>query len=629
MTSLDNSLDGGATDSPSKQPASYACVVCHNRKVKCDKQDHRTPCSNCAKANVECIYRAPPPRRKRNRETNGSVSQERGKHLRRSTGFDQNPSARQHYHHAGGDQRTEAGKSGSGRMIMKDGNSIYLDNNLWTSVSNELPNAADVLDDGSDNGTDNFAQDVSDDYAILSTSATKKVLTELHPSPLNIFKLWQAFLENVNPLTKIIHAPTVQQQILDAMSDLLKVSREIEALMFAIYCIALVSLQAEDVEKSFGESKKALLSKCRRGAQLAFKNASLLRTSSSVVLQAFMLYLLCMRSFSDPHTVWTLCGIAVRIAQRIGIHRDGSAHGLSVFETEMRRRIWFQLMIIDATSAQFCGVASTPLPTTIDVQPPMNANDSDLDPRMTEPACEKPGPTEMIFVLARRAFGKWLLRLSNQMESSNTGPWAFLSSSSMSLKDKDKTIDELEAHMEDTFLRHCDKSIPLHMATTMMNQVVRKYSWHTINFMPWDAMIFMLSEIRHRTDPEEKSEVWQLIGNVYSEHIKSMSENGPTPLHMAIQHLIVKAWRTYIEECNHSHRTPTPCPTIVASLLANTAGISSPQKEDENFPAAKRDAKPQDQPSYDHSSSQFGLDENFGFLLGDSPQDWNDWDNLL
>ncbi|CAG8898804.1 unnamed protein product [Penicillium egyptiacum] len=643
-------------DSPSKQPASFACVVCHNRKVKCDKKDPRTPCSNCARANVECIYRAPPPpRRKRNRETNGSVSQERGKYLRRSTGFDGNPSAPQNHHPTKGDQGTEAGKSGSGRMIMKDGNSIYLDN------------------------ADYFTQDVSDDYAILSTSATRDVLTELHPSPLNIFKLWQAFLENVNPLTKIIHAPTVQQQILDAMSDLLKVSRDVEALMFAIYCIALVSLQAEDVEKSFGESKKALLSKYRRGAQLAFKNASLLRTSSSVVLQAFMLYLLCMRSFSDPHTIWTLCGIAVRVAQRIGIHRDGSAHGLSVFETEMRRRIWFQLMIIDATSAQFCGVASTPLPATIDVQPPMNANDSDLDPRMTEPACEKQGTTEMMFVLARSAFGKWLLRLSNQAESSNVGPWAFLSSSSMPLRDKDKTIDELEAHMEDRFLRHCDQSIPLHMATTMMvrsaiyytrmmahhprqyqyrnptisqveknvifenslkmieyadyaqnDPVVRKYSWHTVNHMPWDAIIFMLSEMHHRTDPEEKSKVWQLIGTVYSGHIRTMSKNGPTPLHMAIQNLIVKAWRTYIEECNLNHRTPTPCPTIVASLLANAAGISSPQQEDENFPAAKHGARPQSQPRYDRSSSQFGPEaENFCFLLGDSPQDWNDWDNLL
>jgi hypothetical protein len=143
----------------------------------------------------------------------------------------------------------------------------------------------------SDSGTDDLAQDLNDEYTVLSTSATRYALTDLHPDPLHIFKLWQAFLENVNPLTKIIHAPTVQQQILEAISDLPKVSREFEALMFAIYCIALLSMEAEDVEKSIGETKRALLSKYKRGAQLSFKNAALLRTSSSTVLQAFMLYL--------------------------------------------------------------------------------------------------------------------------------------------------------------------------------------------------------------------------------------------------------------------------------------------------------------------------------------------------
>jgi hypothetical protein len=285
----------------------------------------------------------------------------------------------------------------------------------------------------------------------------------------------------------------------------------------------------------------------------------------------------------------------------------------------------------------------------------------------------------MMFVLARSAFGKWLLRLSNQAEGSNTGPWAFLSSSSMPLKDKDKTINELEAHMEDKFLRHCDKSIPLHMATTMMarsaiyytrlmahhprqyqdpnthisqaekdiifetalkmieyadyaqnNPVVRKFLWHMVNHMPWDAIIFLLSEMRHRTDPEEKSKVWQLIGNVYSSHMKAMSKNDPTPLHMAIQNLIVKSWRTYIEECNLNKCTPTPCPTIVSSLLANAPKSSSLQQGDENFPAAEYGASAQDQPRHDRSSSQFGLEaETFGLMLGDSPKDWNEWDNLL
>jgi hypothetical protein len=143
-------------------------------------------------------------------------------------------------------------------------------------------------------GDDNLSQDGNDESIDLLISATGESLTELHPNQLHIFKLWQTFLENVNPLTKIVHAPTVQQQILEAMSDLSSIGKELEALMFSIYCIALVSLPPADIEKSFGESKKKLLSRCRRGAKLAFRNASLLRTSSTMVLQAFMLYLVCL-----------------------------------------------------------------------------------------------------------------------------------------------------------------------------------------------------------------------------------------------------------------------------------------------------------------------------------------------
>lgn len=141
MVCLNSSLDGDrAMDSPSKQPASFACVVCHDRKVKCDKQDACSPCSNCAKANVECIYRAPPPpRRKRDRGTIESMSQGRGKYLRRNTEFERNPSFTQNHHDsAEGKQQIEAGKSGSGRMITKDGNSIYLD--TWVALRCIWPN---------------------------------------------------------------------------------------------------------------------------------------------------------------------------------------------------------------------------------------------------------------------------------------------------------------------------------------------------------------------------------------------------------------------------------------------------------------------------------------------------------
>ncbi|CEJ56990.1 hypothetical protein PMG11_05700 [Penicillium brasilianum] len=642
---------------PSSALKPYSCVVCHKRKVRCNREE---PCSNCAKASVECIYRPPAPPRRRKRERDGSrgASQEREKSARRNS---REPSyggnTAQHASPARNlSNGAETSRSGSGRMIMREGNSVYLDNTLWTSVSHELPDAAEVLGDAADDNSDNASQDEEDISSMLLSHGSREGLADLHPNPLHIFKLWQTFLERVNPLTKIVHAPTVQQQILEAMSDLKQVSKDFEALMFSIYCISLISLQAGDVVKAFGESKKKLLSRCRRGAQQAFRNASFLRTSSTVVLQAFILYLLSMRAFSDPHTIWSLSGVALRMAQRIGIHRDGSGHGLSIFETEMRRRIWFQLMILDATSAQFCGVAAGPFVDSADTKPPMNANDSDLDPRMTEPACEKEGPSEMIFCLARSEFGKWLRRWNTNTGGSGS-PWAFLSSSTLSLSEKDRCIDELEDIMEQKFLRYCDQSIPLHLATTMMvrssshytrlmahhprhyhdsgtripqsekdvifghclkmaeyadyaqtNPDVQRFSWHMVNHMPWDAMIFMLSEMRNRTNPEEKDKVWEIVGSIYGRHVRQIGKNSQMPLHKALQHLFVKAWRAYVDDCNQHGRTPRPCPTVIE---VNNAPVQEP-------------------PSQYASNVPFDTGtENMDFLLGDSPMDWSEWDHLL
>jgi Fungal Zn(2)-Cys(6) binuclear cluster domain len=48
-------------------PHQVSCVLCRQRKVKCDKQQRR--CSNCVKAGVECVYVTPA--RPRHRIGNG------------------------------------------------------------------------------------------------------------------------------------------------------------------------------------------------------------------------------------------------------------------------------------------------------------------------------------------------------------------------------------------------------------------------------------------------------------------------------------------------------------------------------------------------------------------------------
>lgn len=384
-----------------------------------------------------------------------------------------------------------------------------------------------------------------------------------------------------------------------------------------------------------------------------------------------------MRGYSDPHTIWILSGVALRISQRIGIHRDGSAFGLSAFETEMRRRIWFQLIIIDSTSAQFCGVATSPFVATGDTQPPTNANDSDLDPRMTEPPSEKTGATEMIFCLTRSEFGKWLRRWGKEYGDSSS-PWAFLTSPSMSLRRRDEAINEFESLVEEKFLRFCDSSIPLHLATNVMarsaiyyarltahhprqyqdsisqlpqdekntiyetclkmaeyahfaqtNPNIQRFVWHIVNHMPWDAMILMLSEMRNRTNPEEKSMVWQIIGDIYSRYLRQMTRTSHVPLHNALQNLIVKAWKSYIQDCNNHDRVPTSCPEIVSSLLKQADGSTGKETIEREPNMGEFDASFQDVPSQSIPAEYLGTGpDDINFLMNDSPN-WNEWDNLL
>lgn len=112
-----------------------------------------------------------------------------------------------------------------------------------------------------------------------------------HPEPVQIFRLWQTFLDNVNPLTKLFHAPTVQQMVLDASTNIENIPRSTEALIFAIYLASVVSLSDQECESIMGEPKLVLAERYSISTQQALTNAEVLRSSNLVVLQALTLFL--------------------------------------------------------------------------------------------------------------------------------------------------------------------------------------------------------------------------------------------------------------------------------------------------------------------------------------------------
>lgn len=103
--------------------------------------------------------------------------------------------------------------------------------------------------------------------------------------------LWQTFLQNVNPLSKVIHAPLVQPIVIEASKDFDTVPKPSIALLFAIYSAAVMSLKEEDCERQLSAPKTLLLTRYISACQRALAAASFMKSRNMVTLQAFVVFL--------------------------------------------------------------------------------------------------------------------------------------------------------------------------------------------------------------------------------------------------------------------------------------------------------------------------------------------------
>lgn len=186
-------------------------------------------------------------------------------------------------------------------------------------------------------------------FGYMSTNVD---MLKLHPPPEQIPKYWNLFKENVDPLVKLIHIPTMEPKIFDAMTHLSHLPKGLEALMFAIYYGAVTSLQQHEVVQVLGYDQETLLARYRFGIEQALARAHFLDTEEIIVLQAFVLFLVLLRRNDDARIFWTLTGLVVRLAQALGCHRDGSHFDMSPFECEMRRRLWWHVCILDSRASE-------------------------------------------------------------------------------------------------------------------------------------------------------------------------------------------------------------------------------------------------------------------------------------
>lgn len=665
-----------------------SCTTCRRRKVRCDK---KRPCSNCTKAGIECIFPGPgrAPRKARKPPDTELLAR-----LRRLEGVVQNLGAQVDDEDGAAISTGVRPPSGSqspierdlvnnycdadpkralpkrplykefGRLVIDEGRSRYVSNAFWASLGDEVglfvesPSTAangsqvaemrDILDAPSSEEDDYPSPEHSwssssgnHEGFLFGYSSLSNGLSSFHPTPTQLFVLWEVYKENVDPVVKILHRPTAKNVLISASAGTEHLSRNTEALLFSIYYSSIISLTAAQCQSLLGEDKESLESKYRFAVEQALARAGFLNSQSLMLLQAFVLFLVCVRRQDDTRFVWTLSGLAIRLAQAMGLHRDGSNFGLSPFETEMRRRLWWHICILDVRSSEDHGTDPSIFEAFYDTKLPLNINDDDISQESTETPTERPGCTELTFCLIRFEVSVTVRRLNYVALGACPGNAL---PPSRTLEDKEKLIDACHKRLEERYLQYCDMSVPIFWVTATVarlimakmwlvvhhplqrndrganlaqdtrerlfatsieviefshlletNESTAKWGWLFRTYMQWHAVAFVLAEICVRPPGAIIERAWRAVDSVYDKwdlHTIGGSKKGM--LWRPMKRLMARARMVRAQHLQQEALFPD------ALGLAHTAVRQTP------FPANTLG-----HPTLDSAAETFGLDIDF------------------
>ncbi|KZL85772.1 fungal specific transcription factor domain-containing protein [Colletotrichum incanum] len=392
-----------------------ACVECRRRKIKCDR---KYPCLSCITLGHECLQPPPGPARRPRRRNHHELYDKiaRVESLLKQCVIPSRPREDQDLCSSGTSEPVFSGslegvkeatasiqhqvQPPKGTLVqIWNGGLEFRDNKAMAVVFDDTIRA--LIDVEFDQATWLPAVEVPDkrrqscDTSIPLTAQLSACIPPAHA--INI--LWRVFLDRVDPVTKVIHVPTFRMRVVDAMNNFTNVPLDTLALLFSIFLTASGSLSQQEHWDKLGWSKSDAIADSTFGLKLALTEINYLKNHNMEVLRSLALYSLFQQTRNGSCDPWVLNGIVVNIAYRLGLHLDGSHASLSVFECEMRRRLWWQIVILETKSGGAFGTGSHLLPTRRDTRIPLNVNDEDLEPTMVMEPQPHDGPTEMSFCI--------------------------------------------------------------------------------------------------------------------------------------------------------------------------------------------------------------------------------------
>ena len=306
-----------------------------------------------------------------------------------------------------------------------------------------------------------------------------------------------------------------------------------------------------------------------------------------------------------------MLGVAVRIAERMGIHSEAASAKYPPFEIEMRRRLWWALSLFDTRIGMLADYKNLGLAPTWDCKPPLNVNDSELWPDMKElpTVADQQKPSEAVFAVVRAVLGDAIRYADFHLDFSGAAYKGFA---------KKMELSTLEQTVEDRYLKRCDSENPLHLITTWTARAflarcrlmeyyslhgsaclqptesqrdasmgyalsylesdtkmaasprLRGYDWLLRMYFPLPGYIHVIYDLRTRPLSKHADRAWEVMGANCDGRMRLLDDMN-NPRFKSLAALILLAWEACVASHRDVHReAPTP-PRLVSRIQAARA----------------------------------------------------------
>ncbi|KAF5675772.1 fungal specific transcription factor factor [Fusarium heterosporum] len=382
-------------------------------------------------------------------------------------------------------------------------------------------------------------------------------LAPLHPDATTHSFLWQTYIDVVDPTLKLFHVLNTQRELTAALHGSQDIDVAMECLMFAVYYAVIVTMPASECQKILRHDRSDLLHRYRLGAETALLRANFICSSNLKVLQAFVIYLTFVRKSDDEPDIRSLTSLLVGSAMRMGLQCEEAAPQSSPFETEMRRRLWWQVYVLDVRNAMECDLDPIILEHTFNTKKPRNVNDYNLSPYAETISEGRDGSIAMELFLFR-ILGTELTRkiiFSKSFNKANGYP-------DQSVEEKCESLDELCETEEMRNLTCGSSRIPLNIVASATAKLIcaklkvmvkkpqpdqgrgnpfrenyldlcldvlreshtvrcykpgQPWSWLFENCVEWDAMAYVLLDLCVSPSSHSSGVAWGLVSDIFGE----------------------------------------------------------------------------------------------------------------